>query len=162
MTHAPSTPRIVLFYPSASLRGQLRGWSDQRGGRHLQISYERSLAGIRRQIQRADFVLVDATEDPAQASDAYLQIHKVLGPDSMSVYTNVVHEGLEILVRRLGVTLLLGPMSIAEWDDLFAHKFSQTIPLPSAQAATQGPLPEQMPSEEKTAKKTYPFKSIAG
>jgi hypothetical protein len=157
-----ATPQIVLFYPSASLRGQLQGWSDQRGGRQLQISFERSLAGIRRQIHRADFVLVDATEDPAPASDAYSQIHKIVGPDSMSVYTDVVHEGLEILVRRLGVTLLLGPMSVSEWDDFFAHKFPQTIPLPSAQDAAQGPLPEQKPSEEKTVKKTYPFKSIAG
>jgi hypothetical protein len=162
MTHAPSSPRILVFYPSPSLRGQLQNWSDERSGRRLQLSFERSLAGIRRQIQGADFVLVDATEDSARASDAFLQIHKILGPDSMTVYTDVVHEGLEVLVRRLGVTLLLGPMTNSEWDDLFAHKFPQTIPLSLPNDSADTPLPDEKPSEEKTAKKSYPVKSIAG
>lgn len=157
-----STPRIVVFYPSRSLTGQLQAWSDQRDGRQMQISFERSLAGIRRQIQRVDFVLVDATEDPAQASDAYFQIYKILGPESMSVYTEIIHDGLEVLVRRLGVILLLGPMSVYEWDDFFLHKFPRTIPLSVAQSAAQSPPPEQKPSEEKSVIQSYLFKSIAG
>lgn len=162
MTNLKSTPQIVLFYPSPSLRGQLQGWSDKHGGRQLQISFERSLAGIRSLVHRVDFVLVDATDDPSQASDAYFQIFNALGPESMAVYTEIVHDGLEILVRRLGVTLLLGPMSVSEWDDFFTHKFPRTIPLPSAQGTSPSSSPEQNPSAEKPAKPPYSFKSIAG
>jgi hypothetical protein len=162
VTNLQPTPRILVFYPSRSLSDQLQAWSERRGERQMRISLERSLAGIRRQLERADFVLVDATDDPAQASDAYFQVYKILGPDSMSVYTDIMHDGLELLVRRLGVTLLLGPMSVPEWDDFFLHKFPETIPLSSAQGAVQSPPPEQGPSEEKPVKKPYPVKSIAG
>jgi hypothetical protein len=158
----PSVPQIMLCYPSASLCGQLQTWSDQRGGRPLQIFFERSLAGIRRQVHRVDFVLVDATDEPEQASGACMQICEILGSDSMAVYTDIVHDGLEVLVRRLGVPLLLGPMSVSEWDDLFAHKFPRTIPLASIHGAAQCPPPEQAAGEEKTVEKSFPFKSIAG
>ena len=162
MTKLLSTPQILVFYPSRSLAGQLQACSDQCGGRRMEVSLERSLAGIRRQIRCVDFVLIDATEDPAQASDAYFQIYKTLGPESMSVYTDIIHEGLEMLVRRLGVTLLLGPMSVFEWDNFFSHKFPRTIPLSSVQGATQSPPLEQKPSEEKPVTQPYPVKSIAG
>jgi hypothetical protein len=144
------------------LTDQLQSWSDHHGGQHLQISHERSLSGIRQQINRADFVVIDATDDPAQASDAYFQIYKALGPESMTVYTNFVHEGLELLVRRLGVTLLLGPMSIFEWDDFFVHKFPRIIPLSAAKKLPQSSPPEQTPGDEKPVTQTYPVRSIAG
>jgi hypothetical protein len=162
MSHLHSTPQNVLFYPSASLSGQLRAWSEQCGGWQMRISFERSLAGIRRRISGADFVLIDATTDPAQASDAYFQSFNALGPDSMAVYTEIVHDGLENLVRRLGVMLLLGPMSVSEWDDFFEHKFPRTIPLSSAQGDLPNLPPELIPREERTVKKSYPIKSIAG
>jgi hypothetical protein len=152
---------MVLFYPRPSLSGQLQAWSNQCGGR-MRISFERSLAEIRRQICRVDFALIDATEDFAQASDAFFQIHKALGPKSMAVYTDIVHEGLELLVRRLGVTLLLGPMNGSEWDNFFEHKFPRTIPLSSAQGDSQSLAPERTSGEERTVKQSYPFKSIAG
>jgi hypothetical protein len=139
VTPLQSAPQILVFYPSRSLAGQLQSWSERYGGQQTQASFERSLAGIRRQIRGVDFVLLDATDDPAQASDAYFQIYKALGPHSMSVYTDIVHEGLEMLVRRLGVTMLLGPMSVTEWDAFFWHRFPQTIPLSAAQAAGAKP-----------------------
>jgi hypothetical protein len=162
VTSLLSAPQILVFYPSRSLAGQLQAWLEQCGGRQTQASFERSLAGIRRQIRNADFVLIDATDDPALASDAFFQIYKTLGPRAMTMYTDIVHEGLEMLVRRLGVTMLLGPMSVLEWDDLFLHKFPQTIPLSSAQGAAPSPPPEQEARDEKPVEQPYPIKSIAG
>jgi hypothetical protein len=162
MMNQQSTPQILVFYPSRSLSGQLQIWSDQHGGRQVQFSFERSMAGIRRQLHRVDFVLVDATENPSQAADAYFQAYKTVGADAMSVYTDIVHDGLELLVRRLGVTLLLGPMSIAEWDDFFTHKFPRTIPLVSAQGSAQSQSPEQNGHEDNSVNSSFPFKSIAG
>jgi hypothetical protein len=144
------------------LADQLENWWEHRGGPRIDFSFERSLDGIRRQIQSVDFVLIDATEDPAQASDAYFQILKALGPDSMSVYTNIVHEGLELLVRRLGVTLLLGPMDFLEWDDYFQHKFPCTLPLSSAHCPVQQPAGDNASREAIPVAKPFSFKSIAG
>jgi hypothetical protein len=157
-----TNPQIVAFYPCRSLIGQLKSWSEQRGGLQLQLSWERSLDGIRCEMQRADFVVVDATEDPAQASDAYFQIFKTLGSESMTVYTEIVHEGLEMLVRRLGVSLLLGPMDVGEWDDFFVHKFPRTIRLPAAQEVSRTSAAEETASEEQPVTPPYSVKSIAG
>jgi hypothetical protein len=152
----------VAFYPSRSLSDQLENWWEHRGGPRIDFSFERSLDGIRRNIQNVDFVLVDATEDPAQASDAYFQIIKSLGPESMSVYTNIAHEGLELLVRRLGVALLLGPMSFPEWDDFFQHKFPCILPLSSAHAPIRQPSGADDSREATPVVKPFPIKSIAG
>jgi hypothetical protein len=165
-----SAPKIVMFYPSRSLAGQLNAWSDRHGGQQLHVSRERSLMEIRRQIRRVDFVVIDATEDHAQASDAFFQIYKALGSESMAVYTEIIHDGLEILVRRLGVPLLLGPLDVFEWDDLIAHKFPRIIPLSLPQGArgipAEGargiPAAEQTTSEEKSVTVSYPYRSIAG
>ncbi len=113
-------------------------------------------------MERFDFALVDATEDPARASDAYVRIHEISGSESIAVYTEVVHAGMEILVRKLGLALLLGPMSVSEWDDFFLHKFPRTIPLSSMQADVQSLPPEQKPSAEMPVEKSYSLKSIAG
>jgi hypothetical protein len=117
---------------------------------------------IRRQIRRADFVVIDATEDHAQAADAFFQIYKALGSESMAVYTEIIHEGLEVLVRRLGVSLFLGPMAVSEWDDLIVHKFPRILPLYLPQGASGIPAAEQSPSEEKSFTVSYPYRSIAG
>jgi hypothetical protein len=157
-----TTPQILMLYPCRSLLRQLKDWSEGRGGRHLQISFERSLAGIRRQTRRVDFAVIDATEDPAQAADAYFQSFKILGADSMAVYTEIVHEGLEILVRRLGVAMLLGPMPFPQWDDFFVHRFPRIIPLTTKLVAPQGEKGEPAPDEQHPLKEAYPVKSIAG
>jgi hypothetical protein len=163
VSSSDSIPQIVAFYPSRSLASQLRTWSDQRGGRHMHVSFERSLAKIRQKVQHADYVVLDATEDPAQATDAFFQILKILGPESTTVYTEIVHDGMEVLVRRQGVNMLLGPMNVAEWDDLFVHKFPRILPLFSSDGVPQNPQPEQNPCEEiLVSKKTYSVKSIAG
>ena len=54
-------------------------------------------------------VLIDATDDHAQAIDVFLQAITQLGADAVAVYTEVVHDGLELFVRGHGSLMLLGP-----------------------------------------------------
>jgi hypothetical protein len=163
VTSLRTTPEIVTFYPSRSLVGQLKAWRHRRGGNPMRISFERKLAGIRRQIRRADFAVIDATEDPAQAADAFFQVYNALGADALAVYTEIVHDSLEFLVRRVGVPLLLGPMSVPEWDDYFVRKFPRILPL-SATAGALSPVPSSAreESEAEPVILPYPYRSIAG
>src|SRR3989304_9884817 len=101
---------ITLFYPCRLLTDQISGWAVRRGGCRTTVSFERTLPGIRDQLRRAAFAVIEATEDPAQAADTFLQSTSILGAGSGAGYTEKIHEGLELLVRTLGSLLLLGPM----------------------------------------------------
>lgn len=126
---------IMLFYPGRLLRSQIFDWAEQHGGCRAAVSFERSLPGIRKWLRRAALAVIDATEDPAQAADAFLQSVGALRADSVAVYTEKMHDGLELLVRMLGAPLLLGPMSTEEWEEYLEHKFPPLIPLDSSVAS---------------------------
>jgi hypothetical protein len=121
----------VLFYPSPLLEVQIRDWAEQHGGCRAAVSFERSLPGIRKCVRRAALALIDASDDPALATDAFLQSVGALKSDAVVVYTEKVHDGLEMLVRMLGAPLLLGPMSMDDWEEFLEHKFPTLIPLDS-------------------------------
>ena len=120
---------IVLFYPGCLLAGQIHDWADQHGGCRAAVSFERTLPGIRRWARRAALAIIDASLDPAQGTDAFLQSVSMLTSDAVAVYTEKMHDGLELLVRTFGAPLLLGPMSTEEWEDFLEHKFPTLIPL---------------------------------
>jgi hypothetical protein len=90
-------------------------------------------------LRSAALTVIDATEDPARASDAFLQSINVLGAESVAVYTEKMYADLELLVRILGTPLFLGPMTSEEWENYLNHKFPSLIPfrsieVPSIQA----------------------------
>jgi hypothetical protein len=125
---------IVLFYPDRLLTNQIRQWADRHGGCRTAVSFERTLPGIRKRLRRAELAVINATDNPEQASDAFLQSVGVLNADSVAVYTEKTHEGLEILVRSLGAPLLMGPMSMEEWEDYLDYKFPTLLRLDSSDA----------------------------
>ena len=59
--------------------------------------------------------VIDATDDHAQAIDAFLQSIAQLGPDDVAVYTEVAHDDLELFVRRHGSLVVLGPSFDGHW-----------------------------------------------
>ncbi len=93
------------------------------------VSFERSLPGIRKSVRRAALAVIDASLDPAQGTDAFLQSVSLLTPDAVAVYTEKMHDGLELLVRTFAAQFLLGPMSMEEWEEFLEHKFPTLIPL---------------------------------
>jgi len=110
---------IVVFYPGKSLMHQVASWASDRPSSELQFSFARSVAEIRRALRRADVAIIDATEDPARAMETLVRAVTESDPGSVSVYTEIMHPGLELFVRSRGVLLLLGPMLDKPWQNLF-------------------------------------------
>jgi hypothetical protein len=126
---SPSKSGIVIFYPSRFLTDQICEWAQRHGGCQSFVSFQRAFPVIRRQIRRAALAVIDGSDDPAQAADTFLQAVGILGPDSTAIYVEKMHDGLELLVRSLGASLLLGPMSMEDWEGFLDHKFPTLIPL---------------------------------
>jgi hypothetical protein len=117
--HLPATGDILLLYPGESLRDQIRLWRGRRLGRRIETSFEKSLPEIRGLLRHAGAALVDATDDPSQAADALLQAVTRLGANAAAVYSERMHDGLELFVRVRGSMFLLGPLLDDEWDGFF-------------------------------------------
>jgi hypothetical protein len=135
-----TVPVIVLFYPCRSLTGQIKYWLERHGGHLSQISFARSLPEIRRRMRRADTIIVDASDDAALASDAFLQSILVVGADATAMYTERTATEVERLVRRLGAPFLLGPMSPAEWEAYFQQQWGEILSFSGAEVPAK-PVP---------------------
>jgi hypothetical protein len=115
----PDIREIVLFYPSGSLARQVTTWAAGRASCAVEPVFARSFPGIHGAIRGANLILVDATDDYPQAMEAFSQALAWLGAGATAVYTEKMHEGLELFVRLHGSLLLLGPLDEVEWDGFF-------------------------------------------
>ena len=131
---------VLLLYPGESFRDQIGLWAFRHPQRGVNMSCERSLPGIRQLLRRARTTVVDATEDPAQATDAFLQAVARLGAASATMYTEAAHDDLERFVRMRGSLFLLGPLSDQQWEDVFEYLLRAKRPLPAVRA----PAPERL------------------
>jgi hypothetical protein len=69
-------------------------------------------------LESAAFSIIDATEDPREAL-TLLEEGIARGCRArIGVYTEIIHEGLEIPVRSLGAALWLGPCSESDWGSI--------------------------------------------
>jgi hypothetical protein len=112
--------RIAVCYPTESLSGQMAQWAEGRDDCRVEPVFARAAIAIRRSLDEADIAIVDASDDHEQAIDLYSQAVASLGARKASVYTERMHEGLELFVRTHGSWLLLGPLTGEQWDDYFA------------------------------------------
>lgn len=110
---------VVLLYPGDSLSQQAAAWGRNHADCAVRRSAVKSLPGIRSALHGADLALIDATDDYPQAIDAFSQARSQLGAEATTIYTERMHEGLEMFVRLHGSLLLLGPLGDAEWDGFF-------------------------------------------
>jgi hypothetical protein len=115
----PTTIDLLLLYPGKSLGEQIRHWASKDAQRHVDVSFERSLPRIRQLLRRTGATLLDATTDPAATADAFLQAVACHGAGAVSVYTEVMHEDIELFVRLRGSLFLLGPLLDEQWEALF-------------------------------------------
>lgn len=112
-----SAPAIAVFHPGNSLMHQVSNWAIRHPDYEFALSFAQSLHEIRSVLRRSAISVVDATEDPGLAMTVFVQVMTALEADCVAVYTETVHDGLELFVRVRGVPLLLGPMSDAPWED---------------------------------------------
>jgi len=125
---------VLLLYPGDSLMEQLdeclgnkeeltkMGLNEvglKEVGVKVDTCFVTSLPEIRKALTGVRLAVLDATADPAQATDAFLQAVGQLGAYSVTVYTEEMHEGLEMFVRRRGAMLLLGPLKRHQWEEHF-------------------------------------------
>jgi hypothetical protein len=143
----PDAAEAVLLYPGEPLTAQIRDWSQQHPECRVWVCDSQSLPEIRRAVENASAVVVDATEDHARAIDAMLQAVAQRGEVAVAVYTEQMHEGLELFVRSRGVLLLLGPLTHEEWEGFWQPRLaapSQDRPatIPLHRATPGGRLPK--------------------
>ena len=114
---------------------QVQAWAGRHPDCQVAVSYERSLPKIRKLLDHAQSTVVDGTDDPSLAADAFLQAVARLGTDAVTMYTEKTNDDLELFVRVRGSPFLLGPMSEEEWDGLF----EQSLPYmrPAARLSTR-------------------------
>jgi hypothetical protein len=111
---------IAVCYPTESLSGQLAQWACRHPDCGLEPVFGRLPLEIRRSLSGADMVLVDASDDHAQAIELFSQSIARLGSRRVAVYTERMHEGLELFVRTQGAWLLLGPLDDRQWEEFFS------------------------------------------
>jgi hypothetical protein len=112
-----SAVSIAVFYPGNLLMHQVSDWAIHYPAHDFVFCFPRTAAEVRRVLRQSAIAIVDATDDPAQAMAAIAQATDLLERERVAVYTESIHEGLELFVRARGVLLLLGPMGNAPWDD---------------------------------------------
>ena len=106
---------IALFRPTESLLLQLLRWSKCHPRFALQVTWCDQADALREVLEAATFSVIDATESVRQAVTTMAEGLEQ-SCRNMAIYTEVMHEGLELLVRSHGVMLWLGPLAPGEWD----------------------------------------------
>jgi len=111
---------IAVGYPTGSLFRQVALWAHKHKDCGIEPFFGRSALEIRRSLNGADMVLVDASDDHAQAIELFSQSVARLGSRRVAVYTERMHEGLELFVRTQGAWLLMGPLDGRQWEEFFS------------------------------------------
>jgi len=123
--HAIPPATVVLFYASPSLGRQMAAWMAGRRNCAVVLSAARSASGVRKAVERARFVVVDASRNQGRAREAFSLALAQRGSDAVVVYTETAHAGLELFVRSRGGLFLLGPMPVAAWKELLRSKLGR-------------------------------------
>ena len=118
------TPRnaalpVALLYPGDSLVQQTSDYCGRRLACEFQSSRADSPSELREVFRHTAISVIDATSDPDRAVAALELAAEMPDRHCPAVYTEKVHEGLELSVRSRGALLLLGPLSQPDWEGLF-------------------------------------------
>jgi hypothetical protein len=115
----PAVADVLLLHPASSLTKQIGDWARRRPEWQVAMSFARKLPEMRQVLRQTNTAIVDGTEDPCLAAEGFLQAVALLGADAVTMYTEVTHRDLELLVRVRGSLYLLGPLWAEKWDDYF-------------------------------------------
>lgn len=110
---------VSVFFPSTSLLLQMAGWLRESYPFYYRLIAARQPMFIKDALSSSASVIIDATERPDDATAVLELSVGQIGPHKTIVYTERMHEGLEVFARTRGVQLLLGPMGEGEWRGFF-------------------------------------------
>ena len=109
---------LALFHATESLVLQLMRSCGPHRTPALRVVRSRHPEVVGNAFDSSAFSIIDATADPREAL-AILDEGISRGSQArIGVYTEIMHEGLEIPVRSLGVALWLGPCSESDWGSI--------------------------------------------
>ena len=114
----PSALTIAVFYPNNSLMHQVSEFAGEDANCKFRFVFPVSVGQIREALGPQTVSIVDATEDPARAATVLIHTLAEAEPGSAAVYTETMHNGLELFVRSRGALLLLGPLDNSSWKGL--------------------------------------------
>jgi hypothetical protein len=120
---------VVLFLAEESLLFQVATWVRSEGRFSLRLVTSPDPFTTARALDEAAIAIVDATREPGEAMGILERSLRRLGPGRLVVYSERMHEGLELFVRVRCVPLLLGPMSPPEWEAVFEPLARISMPL---------------------------------
>jgi hypothetical protein len=121
------------------LSQQVARWARKHEDCAIETMFDRSILKIRRSLDGTEMVLVDASDDHAQAIELFSQTLASRGVRRVAVYTERMHDGLELFVRTQGAWLLLGPLDERQWEEFFSTMLS---PSREESMHRQRPLPK--------------------
>jgi len=114
---------VVLFHPTGSLLSQVAQWSEQMPGVSLRVVRPTAVGSVRSTLTVPCVALIDATANLRSALAAVESVAALGRAKSAAVYTETMHDGLELFARMRAVLVLLGPMESDDWDGFFTGMF---------------------------------------
>ncbi len=69
---------------------------------------------------RSSFAIVDAGENPEEALEMLPVLQEPLGSARIIVYSHRANRDLEMQVRRAGFFYVVGPLDLADWEEILA------------------------------------------
>jgi hypothetical protein len=138
IVHQETTSDVLVISASKSLREQLAGLQE--------ACFAGAADAVEAALDRTRVAVIDATEDWPAVEEAFGLAVERLGADAVIVYTEQMHEGLELTVRCQGSLLLLGPMDACQWDEVLGHLVRRMAAVPAWEAAwAETPAPRAKP-----------------
>ena len=127
---------VVVLNAGRSLLKQLSRSHNKRLGLSVRMLTSRRSDIMATAISGEVSTIIDATADPHIALEALQSAINLIGPGKIAVYTEVLHDGLELSVRKAGVLLLFGPLKHAEWRGFFEPRLVRQAPRPHRSSPT--------------------------
>jgi len=115
----PALP-VALLYPGDSLLQQASDYRGEHPACEFEPSRAESPAELAAVFRRTAVSVIDATTDPDRAVAALDATAGASDRHTTAVYTEEIHEGLELAVRSRGALLLAGPLDQLDWEGWFA------------------------------------------
>ncbi|MFP4356114.1 MAG: hypothetical protein ACLFUJ_13405 [Phycisphaerae bacterium] len=111
---------VVLFGAQQTLLLSIADWASHHDRFPLRLVASSRRADVQAAAVGAACLVIDATEAADTALKILDHVLSCRRGGNVLVYTDRMHEGLELDVRQRGVGFVLGPLTPEQWEGVFA------------------------------------------
>lgn len=112
---------VVLLIPRESLLLQVAQWGRSHRRFPIRLVSATEPAAVVEAARDAAFVCIDAGSEPGRALALVEAVRDHVDLSRLVVYSDAAMPDWEVRFRSRGATFLLGPLSPAEWEDVFVR-----------------------------------------